>query len=565
MRFFTGRFLIVLCYCILSSSFLNAQLHPENGAHIRYTSVCFEFPWVENALSYELHLTETQTKRTVTCNFLSNKYVVNDLHMGNTYSWYVTARNSRKEVIHQTAVLTFTIDDRDQREDIRFKEVTNNEAKRGNELLVYDYAGIVMNRDLELLWHLPDFPFMRANSGLRDLKLTDDGTFLAIIDSNAYEFDPDGKIIWKAPNNGFVSGGKTEDYHHDFQKLTNGHYMILGNERIRHRFPGQKDSTTYESGTIIEYDSAGKVVWQWHAKDFFTEAMLMRRKREDGSPDPATHLNAFNVAGNFIYAGFRDAGWIVKIDKKTGKVIELYGGNRSGFTNHYGIGLFRFQHDSHVLQDRQTMAVINNDSIRDPNVVSSLVVFSLGKNGTQKGDELFRFPFRYDSLSNGKSTKLGNVHQLASGNYFINMGAINRAIEVTPSGEIVWDVFIEKLDTFKNVWRFFPQYRISTATSLYPNEFSYRWTGKSLKGNQTAGQLTLFNVGSETNSYVVYLKQVDGSLKELKKIPTITPGNFRSVNVVIPTKKGNAPAPETLIVQVYGKSKREQFVVEPLR
>lgn len=556
-------FLFILYFFPLSS----AQYTPKQDAKLNYTEVCFEFPWVEKATLYVLHLEEQHPgKRPASPQLYDatgNKIVVHDLTFGSSYSWFIEARDKENNLLSKSPMLKFSLAEnlKTGREHVRYRKVAHK-PKAGNELLILDYTHTVVDRDLKPVWYLPPVAFMHKNSGLRDLKLTDDGTFLAIIDSNAYELDLNGKVLWKAPNDGKVSGKKgVEDYHHDLQKLPSGNYMVLGNERMRHRFPGQKDTTVYDSGTIIEYSPKGQVVWEWHAKDFFTEEMLMMRRRDDGMYDPATHLNAFNVDGKYIYAGFRDASWILKINKATKQVEEIYGGSASGLSNHYAQGLFRYQHAATVLRDGN-IAIVNNDSIKDPKVVSSLLVFSTGSDDTDKGELLFRFPFDYDSLSDGKSLKLGNVLQLRSGNYLVNMGAINRVFEVTPRGEVVWDVFIEKLDTFKRVWRFFPQYRVAAASSLYPNEFSYRWEPKLSEAGTVTGQIYIGNVGSETNSYTIYFQPKAGAPKELRKVKSLLPGEERVVAVSIPLELAGENGDLPLIIQVDGKSKRETLLIK---
>lgn len=562
MLTFSYRIIGLFFLSIICPATTFAQFSPPNNAHLNYSSVCFEFPWVDQVTSYELTLTEKSSGIKTVYRTQANKCIVNELVFGESYLWKITGLNSRKKEIYSSQELSFSIDEhfKTGKKFVRFKEITNNPLTRGDELLILDYAGIVINHNEEIVWYLPDVPILTANTGLRDLKLTEDGTFLAIIDSNAYEMDLTGAVLWKAPNDGKVSHYSKEDYHHDFQKLPSGNYMVLGNERQRRVLAGEKDTSRYEIGTIIEYDPSGKIVWEWHAKDFFTDDLLKLRKKEDGSYNLATHLNAFSVVGNFIYAGFRDANWVIKIDKTTKKVVEIYGGRESGLPNHYGKGLFHSQHDATVLSNG-AMAVINNDSIKDPATVSSLVVFSLGENNIPKGEEIFRFKFDYDSLCNGKSLKLGNVEELNNGNYLVNMGAIHRIFEVSPKGEIAWDIFVEKLDTFKRVWRFYPQYRVAPVSSLYPNEFTVKWTPKKVKGEQLIGSVSLFNVGSEKNRYTLYVELDNGTSVPLTEIPAIEPGQSRATIVTIPKKYLNTTGAAKLRIQVRGKSLNEEVIV----
>lgn len=549
---------LLIFFLLLTSFSSRSQFYPANGNHLNFTSVCFEFPWMNKAVSYQIRLINEQTKETTTYTCESNKLVVNDLSFGSSYSWSVSALDRRKNQLSVSPMTRFTIDAYN-REHLRFRGITNNERKRSSELMIFDYSKVMIDHDLETVWFLPSLPFLKSNSGLRDLKLTQDGTFLVIIDSNAYELSPTGKILWKAPNDGQVSGGTGEDYHHDLQKLPSGNYMVLGNETVKRAFPGKSDSVKFQIGTIIEYSPKGKVVWEWHAKDFFTNEVLARAGSRDKGVGTATHMNALSVDGTNIYIGFRDVSWILKIDKTTKKVTEIYGGPDSGRPNHYAKGLFRFQHSATLLRDG-SMAIINNDSIKDPAVFSSMVIFSLGEAPFGKGEERFRFLFNYDSLSSGKTQKMGNVSQLKNGNFLINMGSLNRVCEITPKGEVVWDLFVEKHDSVKESWKPFSQYRVAVATSLYPNEFSAKWEPDAAKGNYLDGKLTIYNVGSEPNSYSVFSEHRDGSKKLLATLPVVLPQQSTQAAVSIPRELISEQT--RIVIRVNEKSYYEVLNIE---
>jgi hypothetical protein len=145
--------------------------------------------------------------------------------------------------------------------------------------------------------------------------------------------------------------------------------------------PNGNDSIEAEFGTIIEYDMYGNAVWSWNSNLYFTDKDLFSRQRADKSWDINTHMNAFSTNGKNVYVGFRDISRIVVIDKATGKAIESYGGNGHFTEVHYASKFFRRQHDAVILNDGN-IAVINNDSIMDPKVISSLVIFTSGFAGS---------------------------------------------------------------------------------------------------------------------------------------------------------------------------------------
>lgn len=525
---------LIFAFLFFSIGNLNAQYFPGSEAKLNYNSICFEFPFQKNADNYTVTLYDEAQENPQTYSSSANKIIVPELEFGASYFWKVTAKKGNKTVF-TSPVNHFSIQSLTKADDVRFLKITYKKPYCSNELMIYDYAGLMLDRSNRIYWMMPEaldgVPV--SEKGVRDLKMTVDGTFLALIDSMAFEFDRNGKILWQAPNTGEISHRSKEDYHHDMVKLENGNYMVLGNERLRTKFAGERDSVTYESGFVVEYSPQGQLVWYWKASDFFTKELLAQRRKPDGKVNPATHMNSFHADGNFVYVGFRDASWILKVDKSTKEVVEIYGGHDSGLEHHYGKELFRFQHDTELIPDKNAMVVVNNDSIADPAVFSSMVVFSLGDNEHEKGELLFKFPFNFDARSPGKSQKLGNVTPLKNGNYLINMGALNRVVEIQPDGTVVWDCFTEKLDSVKKYWHTFQQYRVSTTPSLYPNEYSVNVKNTKYNDDKTEISLTLFNVGSETFTYGIYAGNNTQKAVLVKRSTSLSEGQQENITVTV--------------------------------
>lgn len=537
---------------LISSTTVLAQYFPTAEVSLNYNTVCFEYPFNNGADNYELIIYENDPTNQQTYASEANKIIVPDLIFGGSYYWKVLSKKGNK-FISESPLTHFNIQGLERFDDLRFRKITQLKTLQSKELLIYDYAKVMIDRNTAITWFLPEtFEGIPVGKGVRDLKMTTEGTFLALIDSMGYEFDLNGKVLWKAPNSGSISKQKNEDYHHDIQKLANGNYMLLGNERIKYRFSGEKDSVTFDSGFIVEYTPDGRIAWSWRAHDFFTPELLSQRIKEDGTVNPATHMNSFHMDGDTIYVGFRDASWILKLNKKTKKVEEIYGGHDSGLSNHFATELFRFQHDTELIPGQRAIGIINNDSIADPNVVSSFLLFSLGDDKHEKGDLILRFPFNYDNRTNGKSLKLGNVTPMKNGNYLINMGAMNRVIEIQPNKTIVWDVFTEKYDSTKNIWKQFQQYRVSTTTSLYPNEFSVRLNPKQNVSLTQKGEMIIYNVGSLDYAYSVSVITNSGKSIPLTETSVIPSEKHASVSFEIPS---NTEA-KLIEIQAIGSNKK---------
>ncbi len=496
---------ILIVLLILCSRELGAQVFPRDKDTLNYTSILFSFPWVENTNNYLIEV-EALGERPV--NFLyalnSNKKVLDGFVFGTPYRWRYRAEEG--EMKEWSPYRSFYIGDSPYI-DTAYYHYRGKRKKRGQGepgLLFFDYGRIATNRAGAAYFFLPDFPFVRPQSLVRDLKMTNRGTLTALLDSNACEFDLDGNILWRAPDDGKISGEGRERYHHNLTRLENGNYLVLGTDQVSRKAP---DGTSMEVdfGTIIEYKPDGTIAWSWNSKDYFSDKDLFCRKGRDGLYDVKNHLHAMTRDGRYVYAGFRDISRIVVIEKKTGKVIASYGGYGYPSEPHSATGFFRRQHDATRLSDGN-LAVVNNDSVMDPNVVSSLVIFSPISADWPQSEKVFEFPFNYDTLFNGKSVKTGNLTEMRNGNLLVNMGTIPRCFEVTRKGDLIWDLSIERYDTNHRMWLPFPQYRVSFSSSLYPYEMTGRVTSDSWEKDMRKISVKVWNVGSESDTYTVRLK-----------------------------------------------------------
>jgi hypothetical protein len=96
------------------------------------------------------------------------------------------------------------------------------------------------------------------------------------------------------------------------------------------------------------------------------------------------------------------------------------------------------------------------------------------------------------------------------------MGAINRCFEVSRSGLVNWDMFMEKRDTINHIWSPFPQYRVSYSSSLYPYCFSHRVVKDTLNDDIRTIVLRLYNTGKEKDQYSIVVKNQKSSTLAFK-------------------------------------------------
>lgn len=172
----------------------------------------------------------------------------------------------------------------------------------------------------------------------------------------------------------------------------------------------------------------------------------------------------------------------------------------SAWTGH---NFFHAQHDVAPLSDGN-IAVFNNDSITKEGVVSSLVIFSSARQG-EESRITWRFACDFDKATNGKSEKCGGVDELPNKNLLVNFGNINRTIEITRDGKIVWDAFTESYAADSNTWRGAGQYRSHYSSSLYPCYF----TAAIMENSKKAVTLNIWNDGTESDTYTIEYKSGD--------------------------------------------------------
>lgn len=504
--------LVALFLFVTISNSVNAQFSPAKSDTLNFSSILFEFPWVDGANSYEISVLNQSGKGNLTAVSEANKLVLNGLNFGDSYTWKVRGVTAIGEKLPWSHPIPFHIATSDYIDPNKFRYDGKklDRSKSSRSLILLDYGRVAINKVGKPVWFLPKTDSLFNQLLIRDLKMTQSGTFTAIFGESAIEFDRKGTILWTAPDDGRVNGEAREHYHHEFTKLPNGNYLVLGQDHVKRRVPHSNDSLEIEFGTVIEYNPEGRIVWSWNSNDYFTDADLFSRKNGDRY-NTRSHMNAATMYNNEVYVGFRDISRIVVIDKKTKKVIESYGAPGGFSEPHAAVGFFRRQHDALRLSDGN-MAVLNNDSIMDPSVVSSVVVFSRMQQGNS--EKLLDFKLNFDELTNGKSAKTGNVNELPDGNLMVNCGDLNRFIELTRSGEVVWSMFAEQYDRQTGAWKAFPQYRIFPTPSLYPYVFTSKLIKNTFSKRKREIEVKIFNVGSEPDEYTISLKKGNRTIEK---------------------------------------------------
>ena len=234
------------------------------------------------------------------------------------------------------------------------------------------------------------------------------------------ELDWDGNLVWEHID---------ELQHHDFRRLSNGHTLYIGWERMpeaaKQRVTGAAPGSEDTDGTIWgdylkEVNPAGETVWEWHThSDMEIEKFPLHHM---STRKEFAHCNACAEMpdGNIILS-FRRNSTIAIVDKAT-KQIKWHRSN-----DEWGQ-----QHDCSVLENGNILLFANG--IHVPRGVYHSFVVEIEP---EKGEEVWRYQDvpAWDFFS----PNISGAQRLSSGNTLICEGLTGRIFEVTHEGDIVWE------------------------------------------------------------------------------------------------------------------------------
>lgn len=551
--------LIILIIFLNKGVNLIAQINPSNGSILNYNQILFEYPIIENADQYLIQIVEENIDNSFNNLTLEKKdsstvTIINNLEFGKKYLWRYTALlNGKSSNWHGPFKFSILIDSNLNINNYRTR-IIKNTTKNADGVLTLDYIKLIIDRSGLPVWYLPNSKtLLNDKDVVRDLRITNEGTFTFITSTSAIECDILGNVIWIAPNNGKVSGDTTEYYHHGFKKLKNGNYMVMGNKYTWKNVPEGFDISKFRKenleevngkyklkilfGTIIEYDKNKEVIWSWNSADYFKEDEIFSTKTLTNSPrkdlpqnaELFGHLNAFeqDELGVYVYAGFRDLSRVIKINKKSRQVEFSWGEKMSSGHAIEGEGFFKHQHDI-GLSSKNNLFLFNNNGINITTNSSNVVEFS---QPTKKLKSQIKWSFdcKFDSLASGKSIRNGGVEFINDSAVLICLGGVNRIVEVLKSKEVVWDCFVETNKENTNYWLPVSLYRTHHKSSLYPYYFSIQNLSIDFQKNKSVVKLKIFNEGTENDCYNITILNSLGKKINVIETSTIEVGKSKLI------------------------------------
>ncbi|MGZ5970761.1 MAG: aryl-sulfate sulfotransferase, partial [Polyangiales bacterium] len=314
---------------------------------------------------------------------------------------------------------------------------------------------VVIDRTGRIVWYwepkvptgpLPPRPahFQRMN-----------GNFLVFdgVDNAFTERDLLGQIkhTWKNP--------KTANDHldsHDFYDLGNGHALMIGWEYrdvdLSTLFPGagvgQRDDNT-----IDEVDQNGNVAFHWSTFDHIGLDEVVDDPSGWTKLDPKdveiAHMNTLEVDDDSnIVATMRGTSSVIKIDRKTGKILWRMGGKKSDFTFvDDPMGGFSLPHDTRRIRGTKEMLLVDNGNGHKPPVTRACryAVDETGKTA--------KLVWSYTHDPPLFSPFAGNTRMLPNGHMVVSYGRLGTVTEIDPATkQVIWEMSTKYFALYRAIW-----------------------------------------------------------------------------------------------------------------
>ena len=494
------KVLTVIIFLFIANQQAKSQILPKEGSILNYRLVGFSpsagqtktGSEIEIATGYYNSVDSFERNIAIHLQCKNTKIIGEVPFFGKPYTWRVVngQKKGAKSKLHHfgTGIL--------KEVDTSFTRlrVLHKATKYEDAFVFLDGTRALYDMSGHPVWYLPDVEKINMEKApLRDLKMSPVGTITFLFEElGAYEVNYDGSILWNAPNDGKVSGGAAEMYHHEFTRLASGHYMALGSEYdqwnmilpsndssfvIFHEGTRKPDSGAIRYprlpfGTVIEYDEHGNVVWSWRSSEYFKQSDIYYHKGRANRADISVHENSFyfDEKDSILYVSFRNISRIIKVRYPEGVVLNTYGEIYKPDVSETGNGLFCRQHSVRRSPGGYLYLYNNNSCGRSEGLPE---ILKLQEPASGKGD--LKKIWEYQCTLEGVDTSLkgfhqfpvgGNVIELPDGSLFGNMStAYSKVFILSADKEVLWSAIPEKWNAAEKKWDMVYDYRASIITS----------------------------------------------------------------------------------------------------
>lgn len=536
-------FLIILFQINFSNYF--AQVLPKPNTSLNYNQIVIKHSPIKEAVWYKIIISEYDSvalNKAISTNFITDSShisIVSNLNFGKLYKWHALAYNNKNKIINKSSEYIFSILKNEYNDAAKYKISQTYNTKQIDKygIVWLDKYNCALDRKGNVVWQFPrkiKTPLLPDN--LVDLHMCNNGNVTLSNDTSIYYLTKDLDVIWYKHTNMLNNQVKVKNIHHVFNQLPNGNFIALGATTEKFKLT-EKDSISYkyDNHIILEFDSAGNLIWYWELKNHFNIGLIKSYLKKYGSKnnklDVMLHANsvAYDSTYSHLYLGLRDFNRFIKIDKKTKNIIAEYGQKLTpDDTTIIETNFFSRQHDVKPIAPNTVLLFNNGDD--EEKGKSSVLILKLPTNNKNKIEKIWELDLDIDSIYPGKATKFGSVQKLNNGNFIIGGGMNGRIIEVTPDKKPVWDLYLQGKSLPIFDWGIFAQYRAYYNSSLYPYYFSVV---------QNKNEIKIVNEGTEPDEYVIeiILNVVSKDVKSIQSTITKQINPNQSISHLINNKQ----------------------------
>ncbi len=498
-----NKIICSIFFTLLIPVCLTAQILPKEGAKLHYRIIGFTAPEKQWAKEYKIEVANGNYKNdadfskniVVQVSGTTNKIVAEVPGFGNDYTWRMVFKGSgsnvqKGELHHFATIMIPELDTNNYRLRIIKQAAKYKDAYvfLDDQKALYDMAG-------KPVWYLPHNSSFSESATPRDFKLSPLHTItFNSEDRGIFEINYNGDILWTGPDYADANAENNEHYHHQFSRLANGNYMVLGTETVsvdmnadsRHSKKNEKNAEKVIEGgtglpavkapfgTVIEYNAKGKIVWKWRSWDYFKNSDLKYYKDDQGLPVYDIRENSFyfDEKESVVYISFRVISRVLKVSYPDGKVVGVYGEIFKEGVAENGNGIFCGQHSCNITMDGNLYLFNNNSCGNGP--YPSLVVMHLPATNEDSLYKIWDYAFPatvYDNLNlpylpfrpgKGKHSVGGNIAELPGKELFASMSSpYGSLFIVNMDKQLLWCAEAEKWNAQERKWQSAAQYRAS--------------------------------------------------------------------------------------------------------
>ncbi len=303
-------------------------------------------------------------------------------------------------------------------------------APGGSRMLTYLDFRMLVGLDPwgEVVWYR-DWSSSHVGPG----ELVDDGRAIGQVGSGeTVVYGPSGALLRTVSDVGGTSV---------FAMLPTGSVLSMINWRVYIDHPEFGDEQPI-LGTLLTENPAegGANTWEWYAHEHldtsYFPGVLSQTLELDGDRDWLHHSGvAFDMDTEQLLLSFRNVSWVCAVSYPRGSVQWTLGEN-GDFSLTSGTW-FKNQHAA-TLIDGNRVLLYDNGNEKDPSERFSRAVEYELDFETMTAEEVWAYDLGIYTSSQGDADRLANGNTLVAGAG--SRSADMRVVEVTPDGEVVWEI-----------------------------------------------------------------------------------------------------------------------------